>query len=52
MAKDIHYVKRIEFAIAFNVPRAEEISLVNIVNIKCFSEIWILNTFGNVGSFF
>jgi len=51
MAKQIHYIERVKFTITFYVTGTDQVRLVNIVSIKCFSEIWILNAFGNVGSF-
>ena len=52
MAKKIDDVKGIESAIALDVTRADEISLVNVVNAEGFSEIGILDPFGGVSSFF
>jgi len=52
MAKQIHQVERIEFTISFYVPWADEIGLVDVVDVKRFSEIRVLNALGNVRSFF
>ena len=52
MAKYIHHIEGIKFAITFDVSWPNEISLMNIVDLNSFSEIRILNAFGNVGSFF
>lgn len=52
MAVQIHHIERVKFTIAFYVPGADEIGLVNVVKIKRISEIRVLNTFGRVSSFF
>ena len=52
MAEQIHHVERIEFAISFNVAWADEIGLVDVVNVKGFGKIRVLNALGNIGSFF
>ena len=52
MTKNIHHIERIKSTVLFNVSWADQIGLVNIVKIKRISEIWVLDTFGNVGSFF
>ena len=52
MAKKIDDVKGIEFAIALDVTRADEIGLMNVVNVESFPEIRILDPFGDVSSFF
>ena len=41
-----------KFAIPFDVPWSQQISLVNIIDIKRISKIWIFNALGNVRSFF
>jgi hypothetical protein len=52
MAEQIHDVERVEFTIAFYVPRADQIRLVNVVDLKGFCEIRVLNPFGDIRSFF
>ncbi len=52
VAKKIDDVKGIEFAIALDVTWTDEIGLVNVVNVKGFPEIRILDPFGGVSSFF
>jgi hypothetical protein len=52
MAKKIDDVKGIEFAIALDVTRTDEIGLMNVVNVEGFPEIGILDPFGGVSSFF
>ena len=52
MAEQIHHIERVKFAIAFYVPGADKIGLVNVVKIKRISEIRVLNAFGRVSSFF
>ena len=52
MAEKIDDVKGIEFAIALDVTRPDEIGLVNMVNVEGFPEIGILDPFGGVSSFF
>ena len=52
MAKNIHHVERIKFAIALYVSRADKVGLVNIVEIKCIVEIRVLDAFGDIASFF
>ena len=39
MAEQIHHIKRIKFAIALDVARADKICLVNVIKTECFSEI-------------
>ena len=48
MAKHVHDIKGVEFAIVFDIARSQKIGLVNIVNIKGFGKIRILNSFGNI----
>jgi hypothetical protein len=52
VAEHIHHVEGIKSAIAFDVARADQISLVYIIKIKCLGEVRVFNTFGNIGSFF
>ncbi len=52
MAIKIDYIEGIEFAIALDVTRADEIGLVNVVNVEGFPKIGILDPFGGVASFF
>ena len=52
MAKKIDDVKGIEFAIAFDVTRTDEIGLMNVVYVEGFPEIGILDPFWGVSSFF
>ena len=52
MAEKIDDVKGIKFAIALDVTRADEIGLMNMVNVESFPEIGILDPFGGVSSFF
>ena len=52
MAKKIDDVKRIEFAITLDVARADEIGLMNVVDVEGLPEIGILDPFGGVSSFF
>jgi hypothetical protein len=52
MAEKIDNVKGIESAIALDVTRADEIGLMNVVNVESFPEIGILDPFGGVSSFF
>jgi hypothetical protein len=52
VAEQIHHVERVESAIAFYVPWADKIGLVDVVDVKGFGEIRILNALGNVRSFF
>ena len=48
MAEQIHHVEGVEFAIAFYVPWADEIGLVDVVDVKRFGEIRVLNALGNI----
>ncbi len=52
MAIKIDDVKGIESAIAFDITRADEIGLMNVVNVEGFPEIGILDPLGGVSSFF
>ena len=52
MAQKIHYIERVESAILFYISRAHKIGLVNIIEVKRFIEIRVLNALGNVRSFF
>ena len=52
MGEYIHHIERIELSVTFYVTGTDKISLMNVVNIKWFSEIRVLDTFGNVRSFF
>jgi hypothetical protein len=52
VAKQIHHVEGIKFAIAFYVAWADEIGLVDVVDVKRLGEIRVLNALGNVRSFF
>ncbi len=45
-------VKRIKFAVTFDVPWPHQVSLVDVVKIDRFIEIGILKSFGNVWRFF
>ena len=48
----IHKIEWIKFAIAFDVTRTDKIGLVNIIKVKCISEIRIFDALGNIWSFF
>ena len=52
MAQQVHHIERIKLAVAFNISGANQIGLVNIVNAERLSEIWVLNAFRNIRSFF
>ena len=52
MAEHIHHVKGEKSAIALNVTRANQISLVYIIKIKWLGEVRVLNALGNISSFF
>lgn len=52
MAEQVHHIEGVKFSIAFNVPGADEIGLMNVVKIQGLGEIGILNAFGNIGSLF
>jgi hypothetical protein len=52
MAKHVHHIERIKFAISFDVPGADQIGLMNVVEIERLGEIRILYPFGDVASFF
>ena len=52
MAEQIDHIERVKLAVSFYVTGADKVCLVNIVNIKCFGEIRILDAFGSVRSFF
>ena len=52
MAEQIHDVERVEFAIALYVPWADKVGLVDVIDVKRFGEIRVLNAFGNIRSFF
>jgi hypothetical protein len=52
VAEQIHHVEGVKSAIAFNVTRADQISLVYIIKIKWLREIGVFNALGNIRSFF
>ena len=52
MAEQIHHIERVKFAVSFYVSRANKIGLVNVVKVKWFSEIRVLNTLWDIRSFF
>jgi hypothetical protein len=52
VAEHIHDVEGVKSAIAFDVTRANQISLVYIIKIKCLGEVRVFNALGNIGSFF
>lgn len=52
MAEQIHHVERIEFTISFNVARANEVGLVDVIDVKRTGKIRVLNALGNIRSFF
>lgn len=52
MTVNVHKVEWIKLAIAFDVTQTDKIGLVDIIKIKCISEIRIFNALGGVWSFF
>jgi hypothetical protein len=52
MAVKIDDMKGIESSIVFDVPGAEEVGLMDIVEIQRFPEIGVFDSFGLVWSFF
>ena len=52
VAEHIHHVEGVKFAIAFYVPWADKIGLVDVVDVKRFGEIRVLDAFGDIRSFF
>ena len=52
VAEQIHHVEGVKFAIAFYVPWADKIGLVDVVDVKRFGEIRVFDALGNVRSFF
>jgi hypothetical protein len=52
MAVKVHNVQRIETSIVLDVPGAQKIGLMDVVDPQGFAEIWIFHTLGGVGSFF
>ena len=52
MAEQIHHIEGIKSAIAFDVTRADQISLVYVIKIKWLREVRVFNALGNIGSFF
>jgi hypothetical protein len=52
MAVKVHDVERIEASIVFDVSGSQQIGLMDIVDIQCFSEIGVFHSFRSIGSFF
>jgi hypothetical protein len=52
MAVKIHNMQGIETAIVLDVPGAEKVGLVDVVDAQRFAEIGIFHPLGGIGSFF
>jgi hypothetical protein len=52
VAVKIHDVERIETSIVFDVPRPEEVRLMDLIDPEGFSEIRVFHSFGGIRSFF
>lgn len=52
MAVKVHDMERIEAAIVLDIPGAQKIGLMDIVDSQGFSEIRVFNSFGGIRSFF
>ena len=52
MTENIHHIERVKFAVSFDVPGANKIGLMDVVEIECLGKIWVLDTLGDVTSFF
>jgi hypothetical protein len=52
MTEHIHQVEGIKAAIALDIARADQISLVYVIKIKCLGEVRVFNALGNISSFF
>ena len=52
VAVKINNIQGIELAVSFNVTWPDKVHLMNVVATKRLSKVRILNTFGNIYSFF
>lgn len=52
MAVEIHDIERIEASIVFDIPRSNEICLMDVVDPQGFCEIMVFYSFGDIRSFF
>jgi hypothetical protein len=52
MAEYIHHVERVKFTISFNVAWADKIGLMDVIDVKRFGEVRVLDALGDVRSFF
>ncbi len=52
MAVKVHNMKRIETSILLDVPGAQKIGLMDVVDPQGFSEVRVFHTFGGIKNFF
>ncbi len=52
MAENIHHIKSIKLAVTFDIPRTDQISLVDVIEVQSLGEIGIFDPFGSVMGFF
>jgi hypothetical protein len=52
MAEKIHHIKGIKLAVTLDVPRTDQIGLVDVVKVQGLGEIGVFDPFGSVMSFF
>ena len=52
MAVEIHDIERIEASIVFDIPRSNEICLMDVADPQGFCEIRVFYSFGDIRSFF
>ena len=52
MAENIDHIERVKLAIPFDIPWSDKVGLMDVVDVERFFKIWILDTLGDVTSFF
>jgi hypothetical protein len=52
VAAKVHHVEGVEPAVSLDIPGTHHVCLMDVVHLQRFDNVWILDPFGNISSFF